>query len=104
MLSAIIVCDAGLSVLIMRVVYKFNSLFVLIEHEYQVLPTVKLPKYCSDVTGAQVHRHTGDDWRDDGREKMPGERRSTCRMTVDDEEEVTSERKSTWLLKTMRSV
>ena len=89
MLSAIIVCDAGLSVLIMRVVYKFNSLFVLIEHEYQVLPTVKLPKYCSDVTGAQVHRHTGDDWRDDGREKMRGERRSTCRMTVDDEEEVT---------------
>ena len=80
MLSAIIVCDAGLSVIIMRVVYKFNSLFVLIDHEYQVLPTVKLPKYCSDETGAQVHRHTGDDWRDDGREKMPGERRSTCRM------------------------
>ena len=81
----------------MRVVYKFNSLFVLIDHEYQVLTTVKLPKYCSDETDAQVHRHTGDDWRDDGREKMPGERRSTCRMTVDDEEEVTSERKSSRL-------
>ena len=44
------------------------------------MATVKLPKYCSDETGAQVHRHTGDDWRDDGREKVPGERRSTCRM------------------------
>jgi hypothetical protein len=93
-LSVILLCNAVLSVLIMRVVVdKFNSLVVLIEQEYQVLSTVKLPKYCSDVTGAQVHRHTGHDWRDDSREKMPGERRSTCRMTLDDEEEVTSERK-----------
>ncbi len=94
MLSVIILCNAVLSVLIMRVVVdKFNSLVVLIDHEYQVLPTVKLPKYCSDVTGAQEYRHTGHDWRDDSREKMPGERRSTRRMTSDDEEEVTSERK-----------
>ena len=54
----------------MKVEYtEFNSLFVLIGHEYQVMSIVKLPKSCSDVTGAQVHRHTGLDWRIDPRAK-----------------------------------
>jgi hypothetical protein len=30
---------------------------------------VKMPKSCSDVTDAQVHRHTGLDWRKDPRVK-----------------------------------
>ena len=57
----------------MRVVYsEFNSLFVLIGHKYRVLPTVKFPKSCSDVTGAQVHGHTGPDWRRDPSERELG--------------------------------
>jgi hypothetical protein len=57
----------------MRVVYtKFNSLFVLREHADQVLPTVKLPTSCSDVTCGQARGHTGPDWREDGREREEG--------------------------------
>ena len=59
----------------MRVVYtEFNSLFVIREHADQVLPTVKSPKSCSDVTGAQERGHTGPDWREDGRERGEGSR------------------------------
>ena len=57
----------------MRVVYtEFSSLYVLREHADEVLPTVKLHRSCSDVTGAQERGHTGPDWREDGREREEG--------------------------------
>jgi hypothetical protein len=67
----------------MRVVYtKFNSLFALREHADQVLPTVKLPTSCSDVTCAQARGHTGPDWREDGREREEGRRCVGSRGTL----------------------
>jgi hypothetical protein len=57
-LSAIILCGVVLSVMSICVVYtEFNSLFVLIEHTYQVLPTIKLfPKSCSDEHMRSIYR------------------------------------------------
>ena len=67
----------------LRVVYtEFNSLFAPREHENQVLPTVKLPKSCSDVTCAQApplgKGHTGPAYMNDPRHPTKSGGGSRC--------------------------